>query len=47
MTEYVCTKPCSCPIIIWSTEWMTGFRFYPFSDNEQSKLIKLNDFEVT
>ena len=29
--EYMCTKPCSGPIIIWSNKWMTGFRFYPTS----------------
>ena len=31
---YMCTKPCSVPIISWSTKWMTGFRFYLTSDTE-------------
>ena len=32
MPADMCTKPCSGPIIIWSTKWMTGFRFYPTSE---------------
>ena len=32
MPEDMCTKPCSGPIISWSTKWMTGFRFYPTSE---------------
>ena len=28
----MCTKPCSGPIIIRSTKWMTVFRFYPTSE---------------
>ena len=29
MPTDICTKPCSGPIIIRSTKWMTGFIFYP------------------
>ena len=32
MPEDICTKPCSGPIIIRSTKFMTVFRFYPTSD---------------
>ena len=32
MPEYMCTKPCSCPIISSSTKWITGFIFYPTID---------------
>ena len=28
----ICTKPCSGPIISWSTKWVTEFRLYPTSD---------------
>ena len=34
MTEDMCTKPYSGPIISWSNKWITGFRFYPTSDTE-------------
>ena len=30
----MCTKPCSGPIISWSTKFMTGFSLYPTSDTE-------------
>ena len=32
MTEDMCTKPCSGPIISRITKWMTGFRFYSNSN---------------
>ena len=32
MPADMCTEPCSCPIISWSTKWMTGFRFYQTSE---------------
>ena len=34
MPADMCTKPCSDPIIIQITSWMTGFRLYPTSDKE-------------
>ena len=46
MTEYLCTKPCSGPIISWNTKWMTGFRFYPTSDTEHYQPIRLHEFFV-
>ena len=32
MPEDMCTKPCSGPIISWSTKCMTGLRLYTTSD---------------
>ena len=32
MPADMCTKPCSGPMIIRSTKWMTGFRFNPTSE---------------
>ena len=32
MPAYMCTKPCSGPIISRGKKWMTGFRFYPTSE---------------
>ena len=32
ITEDMCTKPCSGPIISWGTKCVTSFTFYPTSD---------------
>ena len=32
---YMCSKPCSGPIISRSTKWMDGFIFYPTSEPPQ------------
>ena len=47
MPEYMCTNPCSGPIISRSIKWMTGLRFYPTSDIEFYQLIIKNEFIVT
>ena len=44
MTADMCTKPCSGPIISRSNKWMTGFRFYPTSDTEHYKFMRLHEF---
>ena len=46
MPEDVCTKPCSGPIISWSTKWMTGFILYPNSGTEHYQFMILNEFIV-
>ena len=46
MPSDVCTKPCSGPIIIRSTKWMTGFGFYPTSETEHYKFMRLHEFIV-
>ena len=38
----MCTKPCVGTIIIQSTKWITGFRFYPTSDIEHYQIMRLN-----
>ena len=43
---YMCTKPCPGPIIIRSTKWMAGFRFYPTSETEHYQLMRLHEFIV-
>ena len=42
----MCNKPCLGPIIIWSTKWMTRFRFYPSSYTEQHQIMKLHEFNM-
>ena len=42
----MCTKPCSGPIIIRSTKWMTGFIFYPTSETEHYQFMRLHEFIV-
>ena len=44
--EDMCTKPCSGPIISWSTKWITGFMFYPTSDTQDYQLMTLHEFVV-
>ena len=44
--EYMCTKPCSGPIINQSNKWMTGFRFYPTSEIEHYHFMRLHEFIV-
>ena len=39
MPADMCTKPCSGPIISWSTKWMTGFIFYITSDTEHYQFM--------
>ena len=46
ITEDMCTKPCSSPIISWITKYMTGFIIYPNGDTKQYKLIGLHEFFV-
>ena len=46
MPEYMCPKKCTGPIIIRSTKYMTGFRFYPTSDTEHYQLMILHEFVV-
>ena len=46
MPEDMCTKPCSGPIIIQITKWMTGFRFYTTMDTEHYQIIILYKFVV-
>ena len=41
MPEDICTKLCSGPIIIRSTKWMNGFRFYPTSETEHYQFMRL------
>ena len=38
----MCTKPCTGPIIRWSTTCMTGLRFYPTSDTEHYQPMRLH-----
>ena len=42
MTEDMCTNPCLNTIISQSIKWMTVIRFYPSSNTEYHKLMKLN-----
>ena len=44
MSEDMCTKPFSGPIISWSTKYMTGFIFIPTSDTEHHQLMRLHEF---
>ena len=46
MSEDMCNKPCSGPIIIRSTKCMTGFRFYPTSETEHHQFMILNELIV-
>ena len=46
MTSYMCTKPCSGPIISRITKCMTGFRYYPTIVSEHYQLMRLHDFVV-
>ena len=46
VSEDMCTKPCSGPIIRWSTKLMTGFRFYPTSETEHYQFMRLHEFIV-
>ena len=39
MPEDMCTKPCSGPITIRITKWMTGFIFYPTSETEHYQFM--------
>ena len=43
---YMCTNPCSSPIISLGTKWITGFRLYPTSDIEHYLLMQLHEFVV-
>ena len=42
----MCTKTFLVTIISGSTKRITGFRFYPYSDTEHHKLMKLHEFDV-
>ena len=42
MPADMCTKQCPGPIISWSNKWMTGFRFYPTSETEHNKFMRLH-----
>ena len=44
ITEDMCTKPFFGPIIIQSTKWMNGSRFYPTSDKEHYQIMRLHEF---
>ena len=46
MPADMCKKPCSGPIIIRSTKWMTGFIFYPTSETEHYQFMILHEFIV-
>ena len=46
MSEDMCTKPCTSPIIIRSTKWMTGLILHTTSDVEQYQLMRLHEFVV-
>ena len=46
MPADMCTKPCSGPIIIRITKWITGFRFYPTSKTEYYQFMRLHEFFV-
>ena len=42
MPADMCTKPCSCQLIGWSTKYITGFRFYPTSEIGNYQFIILH-----
>ena len=46
MLDYMCTKPCSGPIISQRIKYMTGFRLYPTSDAKHYQLMRLHEFAV-
>ena len=46
MMADICTKLCSGPIIICSTKWITGFRFYTTSETEHYQFMRLHEFIV-
>ena len=46
MPTYMCTKPCSGPIVSQSNKWMTGLRFYPTDDIEHYQFMRLHEFIV-
>ena len=47
MSEDMSTKPYLGLIIIQSTKYMNGSRFYPPSDTEHHQFMKLHNFTVT
>ena len=46
ITEDICTKPYSGPIISWINKCMTGFRIYSTSDTKHYQLMRLHYFVV-
>ena len=46
MREDMCTKPCSGPIISWSTKWITALKLYPTIDTKHYQLMRLHKFVV-
>ena len=46
MPADMCTKPCSGPIIIRSTECITEFRFYPTIKTGHYQLMRLHELIV-
>ena len=41
MSEDMCTKQCSCPLISRSNRWMTGFILYPDRETEHYQFMIL------